>query len=304
MKPDGVAQQERPSVRQHHLAHQRVQGHEQRVRGFGLRLRQAVEERRLAGIRVANERDRWHVGLVPAIAQLRAPAPDRVDLLLETVNAHADLPAIHFELGFTGTAGTDAAAEPGHLRAHADQPRQQVFQLGQFDLELALARAGTSREDVEDELGAIHYLALKTRAELPQLCGRELVVEDDDLDVGLIGRLGKQIHLAAAEKGGWIGPGPLLQHPQHNARAGGLGQPFQLFDRALGVEPPGRTRHQSHERGALTAPGTRSLHAKSILPRWLTYPRPLQCSDGWPPTPPSEAAPATGAAASTDRQRS
>ena len=81
--------------------------------------------------------------------------------------------------------------------AGADQPRQQVLQLRQLDLQLAFARARAPREDVEDELRAIDDLAADRLFDVPQLRRRQLVVEDDDVDVGLGARGGERLDLAA-----------------------------------------------------------------------------------------------------------
>ncbi len=70
-------------------------------------------------------------------------------------DAPVDFAAIGFQLGFAGTAGPDAAAELRHLHAASCQPGQQVLQLRQLHLELALAGAGVAGKDVEDELRAV-----------------------------------------------------------------------------------------------------------------------------------------------------
>ena len=69
-----------------------------------------------------------------------------------------------------------------------DQPRQQVLQLRQLHLQLAFPRARAPGEDVEDELRAIDDLAADRLFDVPQLRRRQLVVEDDDVDVGFGGR--------------------------------------------------------------------------------------------------------------------
>ena len=75
------------------------------------------------------------------------------------VDARPDAPPVGFELGFAGAARADAAAEPRQRVAGADQPRQQVFQLRELDLQLAFARPRAAREDVENQLRAIDDLA-------------------------------------------------------------------------------------------------------------------------------------------------
>ena len=183
------------------------------------------------------------------------------------MDARADAPAIGFELGFAGSARADAAAEPRQRVAGADQPRQQVFQLRELDLQLALARPRAAREDVEDQLRAIDDLAADLLLDLPQLRRRQLVVEDDDVDVGFGARRGERLDLAGAEKGRRIGLRPLLQHAQHDLGAGRLGQAGQLVERSLGLEPPRAAGDQADERRALASGyARRSLAACPAMP--------------------------------------
>ena len=77
MKPDRVGQQQLPAARQAHLARQRVQRDEERIRRHRPLARQPVEERRLAGVGVAHQRHRGHRLLLPAIAQSGSGAAGR-----------------------------------------------------------------------------------------------------------------------------------------------------------------------------------------------------------------------------------
>src|SRR5438067_968107 len=115
-----------------------------------------VEQRALAGVGVSDKRDDRDRHGFAALALLTADAPDGVELLLEMVDANVDLAAVGFEACFTGTTGSDAAAELRHGLAPASEPRKLVLELGQFDLQLALAGEGMAREDIEDELGTVY----------------------------------------------------------------------------------------------------------------------------------------------------
>ena len=78
---DGVGHQQLAAVRQPHLADQRIERHEQRVGRVRVVAASAVEQRRLAGVGVADQRDGRHRRLVAPLAQLRAAALHVVDLL-------------------------------------------------------------------------------------------------------------------------------------------------------------------------------------------------------------------------------
>ena len=79
------------------------------------------------------------------------------------VNARSNPAPIGFELGLAGPSRADAAAEPRERGTGPDQPRQQVLELRELDLQLPLAGAGPAREDVEDQLRAIDDLAIDSR---------------------------------------------------------------------------------------------------------------------------------------------
>src|SRR5262249_47824754 len=147
----------------------------QRVGRFRVRLRQHVEERRLAGVGVADQGDGRYRCFLPPLAQLRAAAAHLLDVGADGVNARTDAAPIGFELRLAGAPRADAATQPRQRVAGADQPRQQVLQLGELDLQLSFSRPRAPREDVEDQLRAIDDLAADGLLDLPQLRRRQLV---------------------------------------------------------------------------------------------------------------------------------
>src|SRR5690606_21148628 len=125
--------------------------------------------RRLPGVRVADE---CCTELVRAALALRlATARYGRELLAQVADATADQPAVRFQLRFTRSAETDTAANAREVRPHALQSREHVLQLRQLDLHLRFRRARTRREDVEDQLGAVHHPRLQRVLEILALCG-------------------------------------------------------------------------------------------------------------------------------------
>ena len=133
---------------------------------------QCIEQRRLAGIGIADEGDGSDRRGFAAPALLPADAADIFQLLLDMANAAIDLAAIGFQLSFARAAGADAAAQLRHLHAASCQSRQQVLQLRQFHLELAFAGAGVAGEDVEDKLGAVEDAGIQFALQVALLRGR------------------------------------------------------------------------------------------------------------------------------------
>ena len=112
-------------------------------------------------------------------------------------------------------------------------------------------------------------LAVERRLEVAQLRRRQLVVEDDDVDRGLVARGRERLDLAAAEKRRGIRLRPLLQHAQHDVGAGRGGQAGELVERMFGIEVAGRTGEQPDERRALA----RARARPSVKPRCASLER-------------------------------
>ena len=60
--------------------------------------------------------------------------PNRLDLAFQRANAVPNLPAVHLQFGFAGTARTDSAAQTRQIVSVSRQSRQPVIELSQFDL--------------------------------------------------------------------------------------------------------------------------------------------------------------------------
>ena len=144
--------------------------------------------------------------------------------------------------------------------AEPDQPRQQVLQLRELDLQLAFARPRAPREDVEDELRAVDDLAVERLLEVAQLRRRQLVVEDDDVDAALRrtrARATSTLPLPRNVAGS--GLAPFLQHAQHDVGAGRGGETGELVERMFGIEVAGRAVEEADERRTLARARARSI---------------------------------------------
>ena len=138
----------------------RVERGEELVFGEHVGIGERVEERALAGVGVAHDRDHRHVESAAPAATLLALLGQRLELRFEVRQALACPPATDFELRFTGAAPADTAGETRERVVFLPQPRERVLELGELDLQLAVARLCALREDIEDELGAIDDLEI------------------------------------------------------------------------------------------------------------------------------------------------
>src|SRR5439155_1443430 len=110
-----------------------------------------VHRRRLARVRVADERDRRKGDRGALVAVEPAGPFDVAQPAVELADARPHATAVHLELGLARAARAHAAAEPREVRPLARETRQQVLELGELDLHLALEASRPLREDVEDE---------------------------------------------------------------------------------------------------------------------------------------------------------
>src|SRR4029453_16937908 len=101
-----------------------------------------------------------------------------LQLVADLLDAVTDDAAVGLDLHFARAPGADAAPGPLQMLPLPDEPRQQVRELSQLDLQLALHGAGALGEDVEDQRGAVDDANTEGAAQVPLLYGRERVVGD------------------------------------------------------------------------------------------------------------------------------
>ena len=242
-KPDGVGDRVHAPVGRGVAAHRGVEGGEQRVLDEHARARDAVEQARLAGVGVAGDRDRRH-GVATAVGALRlARGLHADDLLAELRHARVDATAVEFDLRLTGTTRTHAGARPadlatglaGHRLAPSAKSREQVLELRELDLRLALAALRVLAEDVEDDGRAVDDLDLHDVLQRTTLARGELGVGDHGVGAERGDDVTQLLGLAAAEVRAGVGVRPPLQEPVEHARTGRLGEGGELAHRVLGV---------------------------------------------------------------------
>jgi hypothetical protein len=147
-----------------------------------------------------------------------------------------DLPAVGFELRFTGTACPDAAAQLRHLHAAPSQSGQHVFELRQLDLQLSFARFRVPSKNIEDELRAINHALMQDAFDVALLRGRQVVVEENQIGFRRSGCFGNLLELAAPDQRGRIRTVAPLQQFADDDRACASGQRVQFIERLFRAE--------------------------------------------------------------------
>src|SRR3954470_24891036 len=200
---DGVGDEVRPPV-EAHRARVRVERVEEAVADAHLGAGERVEQRRLAGVRVAGERDLRQLAALALGAHRRPRGLDLAQLAAQRGDPVAGETAVGLELGLAGAAGADAAlaaagAEALEVRPQAAHAGEVVLELGELDLELALRALRVPGEDVEDDRGAVDDRHPELLLEVAPLARRELVVDRDEVRVGAPGLVLDLRELARAE---------------------------------------------------------------------------------------------------------
>ena len=170
-------------------------------------LREPVEERRLAGVRVADERD-GEDGVARLALRLARPL-DLLQLFLQPGDAVADDAAVELELRLADAARADAARLPLEVRPRARQARQHVLELRQLHLRarLAAARAPAKMSRISPlrSITLTSVIFSRLRACAGERSSSKTISFAPSSAAERLDLLG----LAAADVGGRIGPRPL-----------------------------------------------------------------------------------------------
>ena len=242
---DRIGEDHARAMRQADRAQRRIERGEQHVGGQHARLRHAVEQRRFAGIGVADQRHDRIRHAPAAVAMQRARALDLVELGLDLGEAFLDQAPVGFELGLAGPAEeAEAAALALEMGPGAHQPAPLIGQMRMLDLQRAFARARAPSEDLENEAGAVEHLGVPGLLQIALLHRRERAVHDDDAGFERFDDPGDLLDLAFAE----IGRGP--HRAEHDdtgltdVEIDGAGQPDRLIEprrrRAVAYRRAGR----------------------------------------------------------------
>src|SRR6185437_10723429 len=118
--------------------------------------------------------------------------------LAQHFDSAVDQSAVGLELRLAGSPHADAAAKFLEVGPHSSEARQHVLELRELHLHLGLARSRARREDIEDELGAVHHAAADRVLDVLALRRRQLVVEDDERRAVFLYAIAQLVDLAGA----------------------------------------------------------------------------------------------------------
>ena len=206
---------------------------------------QGVQQRALAGVGVADDADLEEVLAALDLAELAQV--DSIQLAFELVDALADEPAVDLQLLFAGPADADSADRPGGVdrrRPRSPYPgattscasRGYVYS-NWASSTWSLACLVCARVAKMSRINSLRSstLVCVTVLQLPDLGGRQVVVEDDDIGLEPLDSLRKLLGLALADISRRIDSADLLLESIDDDRPGTLGQRGQFRQVVMAV---------------------------------------------------------------------
>ena len=173
---------------------------EQAILRMDARAAEPVEEGRLAGVRIADERDDRRAGAGTGTpAQLSARAHP-LESLAHDPDALVDEPPIRFELGLSRPAQPDSPLLALQVGPASDEPRRQMLKLCELHLELAFERAGALREDIQYEDTPVQDPASEVAFQVALLGRGQGMVDEHDLGTAALDRRADLVGLAGADE--------------------------------------------------------------------------------------------------------
>src|SRR5207247_5017629 len=151
----------------------------------------------------------------------------------EMVFLPAQQAAVQFNLLFTLAALLDTPFLARQVRPLAYQAGQVILDLGQLNLQPALACAGALTEDDQDERGTIKHPRLKFALQCTMLPWRQLQIENDSIAAVKVYQVRNLLNFARAKQCSGMWPRQALDDAINTRNTGRCGALSPLVERFL-----------------------------------------------------------------------
>ena len=152
----------------------------------------------------------------------------------DALDPHVDHAPVSLDLGFTGAADeSQTAALTLEVGPTAHEAAFLVQQMGEFDLQRALARLGTLTEDFEDQAGAVENLDRQFLLEIALLNRAETAIHDEKLDLFIMNQIFEFFQLSRPEQRAGPHDGDDVNPAVDNIEIEGRRQPGDLIQTRL-----------------------------------------------------------------------
>ncbi len=146
-----------------------------------------------------------------------------------------DEAAISLELSLTGSPHPDTTTRLLEVRPHSRETRQHVLELGELDLKLGFAGPRPRREDVEDQLGAVHHALTGGVLDVLALGRRQLIVENDERRILIVDERPELLDLSLPQVGRGVGPIDLLCDAPDDDGASSVDELLKLLEMLIQI---------------------------------------------------------------------
>ena len=215
----------------------RIQSGEELVFGEDRRIGERIEQRALSGVGIADDGDHRDPGTVALAAPRRAVSGETDDARFQRGDPLAYPATIDLQLRLAGSATPDSTGEARERVVPSDQPRQQVLELRQFHLQLAVGALRSLREDVEDELCPIENAQRGGLADVARLRGSQIPIEHEQVGSERHRAHQDLLQLAFADQRAGIDLAARLQDHVEHLHVRGARQLLELLQRSLRRRP-------------------------------------------------------------------
>ena len=154
--------------------------------------------------------------------------------------------AVGFQFCLAGTSGADTAAEPRKRRTDAGQSCQPIAVLRKRNLYLSLSSARPACKDIQNQHGAVYYLAVSQIRDIAQLHTGQLGIKNQHFNPERFCQRGNLLQFARSDTGCGLRCRTRLNNRTDDLASGCFGKLGKLFYGLLRIVSSGINTDQNN----------------------------------------------------------